>query len=195
VPPPTAAPVPSPTVAPAVASTALPAGAANAVNGTIDSVSGRTLSVATNTGTATVELNEDAQIQGEGQGTLADLQPGLSVGITAHPEGAGITATSIRIFPAALGTPRPGQFPMTGANQGNLMTNSVITSFDGATLSVASAGQTYSFAVPAGTEVLKPVPASLDALSPGTRVLAQVLPGASGSLRATTVTIVGGGRP
>ncbi len=107
----------------------------------------------------------------EGRGTLADLQPGLAVGITGKPDGANLTALSIRILPASIGTPRPGQFPMTGANQGNLMTNLVIDSFDGSSLSVTAAGQRYQFVVPPSTEVLKQVPATIGDLAPGKRVL------------------------
>jgi hypothetical protein len=123
---------------------------------------------------------------------VSDLLPGVAVGVTGKPDGSNVTAVSIRIFPAAFGTPRAGQFPMTGANQGNLMTNSVIESFDGSKLVLNAAGQRYEIGVPPGTEVLKPVPASLSALAPGTRVLAMGAPGADGALRATSINLVGG---
>jgi hypothetical protein len=80
---------------------------------------------------------------------------------------------------------------MNGANQGNLMTNSTIESFDGSKLVLNSGGQKYEIAVPGGTEVLKPVPATLGALAPGVRVLAVGTPGADGSLQATSVNIMG----
>ena len=100
----------------------------------------------------TVQIAENASIEQEGKGTTSDLLPGLGVGVTGKPDGSNVTAVSIRIFPAALGTPRPGQFPMTGANQGNLMTNSTIESFDGSQLVLNSAGQRYQIAVPPGTQ-------------------------------------------
>jgi hypothetical protein len=157
-------------------------------------VNGHTLTVTTNTGDREVDLADSTRIEKEGKGTLSDLQPGLSVGITGKPDGSNVTAVSIRIFPAAMGTPRPGQFPMTGANAGNLMTNSVIESFDGSNLTLSAAGQRYVIGVPAGTEVLKPVPAQLAELTPGTRVLA-IGPAAAGSsdgpLQATTVDVFG----
>jgi len=71
------------------------------------------------------------------------------------------------------------------------MTNSVIESFNGSTLVLNAAGQRYEIAVPAGTEVLKPVPSSVSALAPGVRVLASGAPAADGtSLRATSLNIV-----
>lgn len=188
---PTAVPPPPPTAAPAPAPK--PAAAGNTVNGSIDAVSGRTLTVTTNTGSKTVQIAENATIEQEGKGSVSDLLPGLGVGVTGKPDAAGgtVTAVSIRIFPAALGTPRPGQFPMTGANQGNLMTNSVIESFDGSKLVLNAAGQRYEIAVPPGTEVLKQVPATLSALAPGVRVLASGTPGTGDTFQASSINIVG----
>jgi Domain of unknown function (DUF5666) len=186
-------PLPAPTVAPtpAAAAAAAAAQAANTVSGTIDTVNDRMLTVTTNIGPKQVQLTEDAKIEQEGKGSPSDLLPGLGVGVTGKPDGNGVTAISIRIFPAALGTPRPGQFPMTGANQGNLMTNSVIESFDGSKLVLNAAGQRFEINVPSSTEVLKPVPATLDALVPGTRVLVAGTPAADGTLRATSINIMG----
>jgi hypothetical protein len=186
-----ATPAPSPTPAPAPATAPTQTGAPASVNGAITTVSGRTLTISTNTGSRDVQLAEDVRLEEEGKGTLADLLPGLSVGITGRPDGQNVTAVSIRIFPAALGTPRPGQFPMNGAQAGNVMTNSVIESFDGSNLSVNAAGQRFLIAVPPGTEVLKPVPATLGELVPGTRVQVTSAPTPDGSVRATSVNLVG----
>ena len=93
--------------------------------------------------------------------------------------------------PAGSGTPRPGQFPMTGANQGNLMTNSVVSTFDGSTLTVDAAGQQFSIAVTPTTQIIKPVPANLNDLAPGERVLLRTVRGPAGALRATSINIVG----
>jgi hypothetical protein len=190
---PTAAPTPAP-VAPA---TVAPAGAAaaqnpNIVSGTVDTINGRSLSVSTNTGAKPVQLAENATIEQEGRGSVSDLMPGQGVGVTGKPDANNaITAVSIRIFPAALGTPRPGQFPMNGANQGNIMTNSTIESFDGSKLVLSSGGQRFEIGVPSNTEVLKQVPANLNALAPGVRVLAAGTPGADGTLQATSISIMG----
>ncbi len=193
------APPPSPTATPAVPATTSTAVAANpgatpaapaTVGGTVDGLAGHTLTVSTSNGARQVQIADDARIEQEGRGSTADLQPGLSVGVTSRADG---TAVSIRIFPGALGTPRPGQFPLTGANQGNLMTNSVIQSFDGATLTVSAGSNRYQIRVPPEVEVLKPVPATLADLQAGKRVLAVGMPGPDGSLVATSINIVGTG--
>jgi hypothetical protein len=180
-----ASPSPSPA---AIASPSPSPAAAASVSGPIDSIAGRVLTVATNTGSRQVQVPESARIEQEGTGTVADLRPGLSVGITGRPDG---TARSIRIFPAALGTPRPGQIPMSGPEQGNIMTNAVIESFDGQTLVVSAAGSSFRIAVPPDAEVLKPIPASFADLAAGKRVIATGTPGADGTLVAGTVNLLG----
>jgi hypothetical protein len=180
-----ASPSPSPA---AIASPSPSPAAATSVSGPIDSIAGRVLTVATNTGSRQVQVPESARIEQEGAGTVADLRPGLSVGITGRPDG---TARSIRIFPAALGTPRPGQIPMAGPEQGNIMTNAVIESFDGQTLVVSAAGSSFRIAVPPEAEVLKPIPASFADLAAGKRVIATGTAGPDGTLVAGTVNLLG----
>jgi hypothetical protein len=158
------------------------------IAGPIDTINGRTLTVASNTGPKQVLVPESARIEQEGKGAIADLKAGLSVGITGRPDG---TAKSIRIFPTALGTPRPGQIPMAGPEQGNIMTNAVIDAFDGTMLTVAAAGSTYQIKVPADAEVLKPLPATFADLVAGKRVLAAGTPGPDGVLQATSVNLLG----
>jgi hypothetical protein len=180
-----ASPSPSPA---ALASPSPSPAAATSVSGPIDSIAGRELTVATNTGSRQVQVPESARIEQEGTGTVADLRPGLSVGITGRPDG---TARSIRIFPAALGTPRPGQIPMSGPEQGNIMTNAVIESFDGQTLVVSAAGSSFRIAVPPEAEVLKPIPVSFADLAAGKRVIATGTVSPDGTLVAATVNLLG----
>ena len=179
--------IPSPSPALAASPSPSPA-AAPSVTGPIDSIAGRVLTIATSTGPRQVQVPEAARIEQEGRGGLADLRPFLSVGITGQPDG---TAKSIRIFPAALGTPRPGQIPMTGPEQGNIMTNAVIESFDGRVLIVTAAGSRFQITVPPETEILKPVPASFADLEPGKRLIATGTLSADNTLVASTVNLLG----
>jgi hypothetical protein len=184
-----AAAVPSPVTAASPATLASPSpspAAASIVFGPIDAMAGRVLTVTTNTGPKQVQVPESARVEQEGKGVPADLRPGLSVAITSSPDG---TAKSIRIFAAALGTPRPGQFPMTGAQQGSLMTNAVIESFDGRMLSVAATGQRWQITVPPDTEVLRPFPATYTDLAAGKRVAAAGTLAPDGVLLASSVII------
>jgi hypothetical protein len=182
-----AAASPSPSPAAAASPSPSPA-AAPSVSGPIDSIAGRVLTIATNTGPRQVQVPESARIEQEGRGVLADLRPPLSVGITGLPDG---TAKSIRIFPAALGTPRPGQIPMTGPEQGNIMTNATIESFDGRVLMVTAAGSRFQFTVPPETEILKPFPASFADLDTGKRLIASGTLAPDGTLVASTINLLG----
>ncbi len=189
---PTPAPLATPAPTQVAAAATAVQSAVQTVSGTIDSINGRNLTVTTNTGAKQIQLAENATIEQEGKGTVSDLLPGLGVGVTGKPDSnGGLTAVSIRVFPQASGTPRSGQFQMTGANQGNVMTNSVIESFDGSKLVLNAAGQRYTIDVPSGTEVIKPVPTTLNALQQGTRVLAAGTLGSDGALRATSINIMG----
>lgn len=118
---------------------------------------------------------------------VADLRPGLFVGVTGKPDG---TAVSIRIFPAVL-SPRLSQSPMTGPQQGNIMTNAAIESFDGRILTVTAPGEKWQISVPADTEVLRPLPATFEDVAVGKRALTTGTLGPDDVLVAATVNLLG----
>ncbi|MGE3269119.1 MAG: hypothetical protein AB7P40_10250 [Chloroflexota bacterium] len=159
------------------------------LNGEVDIVEGRLITVATNTGWRKVEIPESATIRTEGKGAPTDLTPGTLVGVTGKPDG---TAVSIRIFPPGV-TPRSGQFPMNGPQAGNIMTNASITAFDGKTLTLDYDGTAATISVPPDTEILKPVPAALTDIVVGSRVQASGTVSGD-TLTARTVTILTGER-
>jgi hypothetical protein len=138
------------------------------VNGEVDIIDGHTVTVATNTGWRKVEVPDSATILSEGTGTPADLVVGAMVGVTGKQDG---TAVSIRMFPPGS-TARTGQFPMQGAQAGNVMTNAKIEAFDGSKLSLDMNGEKASITVPADTEILKAVPAAFSDITLGARVQA-----------------------
>jgi hypothetical protein len=155
------------------------------VNGEVDIVDGRTVTVATNTGWRKVDVPDGATIQTEGKGAPADLVAGALVGVTGKPDG---TAVSIRIFPSGV-SPRTGQFPMNGAQTGNIMTNAKVEGFDGKTLSLDYDGQKASITVPAETEIIKPVPAAFSDIQVGARVQANGIVNGD-TLTARSVTLL-----
>ena len=74
---------------------------------------------------------------------------------------------------------------MSGANQGNLMTNAVIDAFDGTNLMVSAANQQYRIVVPSTTNIVKQVPATLNDIAPGKRIIAVGSPATSISVLNT----------
>ncbi|MDP8923671.1 MAG: hypothetical protein M3O34_12420, partial [Chloroflexota bacterium] len=156
-----------------------------AVSGEVDSVEGRVVTVATNTGVRRVRVPESVQVSQEGVGTTADLQPGALVGVTGRPDG---TAVVVRLFPPGI-TPKPDQFPMGGAQAGNVMTNARIDAFDGRVLTLDLGGQKVMITVPPEAQVVKPIPAGFAGIQPGKRVIAVGAPNGD-VLEAQAVTIL-----
>jgi hypothetical protein len=150
----------------------------------VDAVDGRTLSVATNTGVRRVRVADNATVLIEGKGSPDDLKPGALVAITGKPDG---TALVVRFFPPGI-APKPSQFPMGGAQAGNIMTNANIVSFDGKALVVDLGGEQATITVPPEAEIVKPLPSSFTELKPGVRVTAVGTPDGD-VLVAQTVTI------
>jgi hypothetical protein len=156
------------------------------VNGEVDSVDGRLLSVVTNTGVRKVRVADNATVLIEGEGKPDDLKtPGPLVAITGKPDG---TAIVVRFFPPGI-TPKPDQFPMGGPQAGNIMTNATIDSFDGKTLIVNLSGSKATITVVPETKIVKPMPAQFADIKPSTRVLAVGTPDGD-NLNAQTVTII-----
>lgn len=174
-----ASPAASPGASPSPAAAASPN-----VSGEVDAVDGRTLTVATNTGIRTVRVADTAVILKNGVGTPADLVPGSMVGVTGKTDG---TAISIQFFPPGI-SPKPSQFPMTGAQTGNIMTNASIVSFDGSTLTVDLGGEKVTLTVPPDTRIVRPQPSTFAEIKPGLRVFAVGAPEGD-VLVAQTVTI------
>jgi hypothetical protein len=145
------APAASPGASPSPATAANPV-----VSGEVDTVDGRNVAVATNTGVRKVRVADNATVLIEGAGTAADLKPGAMVGVTGKPDG---TAVVVRLFPPGI-VPKPSQFPMGGQQTGNVMTNASIVSFDGKSLTVDLGGEKATLQVPPEAQIVKPVPSS-----------------------------------
>jgi hypothetical protein len=151
----------------------------------VDSVDGRIVSVSTTTGVRRVRVADNATILIEDKGSNDDLKPGVLVGITGKPDG---TAVVVRLFPPGI-VPKPSQFPMGGAQQGNIMTNASIVSFDGKALVVDLGGDRQTITVTPESQVVKPVPSTFAEIKPGVRITA--LGTQEGDvLAASTVTII-----
>jgi hypothetical protein len=182
----TAPPPKAPAAASPVASPS-PAAVSPVANGEVDKVDGRNVTIVTNLGPRRVEIPTSATVLIEGDGTTGDLKNGVLVGITGRPDG---TALVVRIFPPGV-SPKPDQFPMGGAQAGNIMTNARIDAFDGSTLTVDLGGSKQPIKWVNGTsKVVKPLPSKFEDIQPGKRILAAGTPSADGGLVAQTVTII-----
>lgn len=146
--------------------------------------------VATPTGPVVVELAPDTIYERDSTGSLADVQPGQVVGVTGRPEGSGLTAVEIHVFPALM-TVRQAQTPMSGANAGNLMTNARVDSLADGVLTLNLADQFIPINVAPDTSVTRPAPVDASEVQQDTRIGASGPVGPDGVLRARVVWISG----
>ena len=133
-----------------------------------------------------------AVIEREALGTVADLRPGLLVGVTARANASNqLVASQVRVFPAVLQTVRAGQFPMTGAQSGNLMTNGTIESVSASEVVVDYSGEKARFQIPATCDIVKSVPAVFSDIRETYRVTVTGDRNSAGVILARTVNILG----
>jgi hypothetical protein len=171
--------------------TAQAQGEVRVVGGTVVELANGRATLSTNTGPIAVQLSEDTRYEKLGRGSLSDLQPNQWVAVTGRPEGNGQVAVVIRVFPVLQATvpPRLNQ-PMTGPDEGNLMTNATIESFEGGRLTVRVAGQRLSIDTSADTQVFRPEPATAADVTEGGRIVAMGAIGGDGALQAVLVNVL-----
>jgi hypothetical protein len=156
----------------------------------VDLIDGRA-TLSTNTGPATIQVNENTRYERQGTGTLSDIQPNQYVAVTGRPTGDGQVALLVRVFPVLQATvPARVNSPMDGPNTGNLMTNAIVESFANNRLTVRAAGESVSINTAPDTEVQRPEPASAADLIEGRRLVALGILGPDGVLQAALVNLL-----
>ncbi|MCX6021215.1 MAG: hypothetical protein NTZ05_05710, partial [Chloroflexi bacterium] len=107
--------------------------------------------------------------------TLADLQPGQYVAITAklQPDG-GLLASIVNVFPPEMANTAPGQRPMAG---GNLMTNATIEKADGRNFTATFPGGSAKIQLTPDAELTKLAVMTKADLKEGVTVTAQIANG------------------
>src|SRR4051794_21905568 len=156
--------------------------------GPVVELAGGQATVATPTGAMTVQFSPETRFEMDSAGTLADVQPGQVVGVTGRPEGDGLAAVEIHVFPTLLNI-RQAQTPMSGANAGNVMTNARVQSFEDGVLTLNLADQLVPINTSAATAVTHPVPVGVDSVPDGGRIAASGPVGPDGVLQARIVWI------
>src|SRR6185312_12897294 len=102
------------------------------VVGMIEAVDGSTLTVKTRQGEVKIHVTSDATVFGVEKRTMADIKPGLFVGVGAVPLPDGSQkAVRVQIFPPGE-NPNPGFRSWEGAPQGTMTNANVDTSVESA---------------------------------------------------------------
>jgi hypothetical protein len=164
------------------------------LRGAIESVDGQTLMVKGRDGaTMTMKLADGVPIRGIEKKSVADVQQGGFVGITAMPLPDGTQkAVEIHIFPEAMRGTGEGHRPwdlMPNSTMTNGNIDSAVASVDGKELVLKYKDGEKKFVIPANIEVVMFVPGSMADLKPGEKVfvVAKKLP--DGTLDPQFITV------
>jgi hypothetical protein len=164
------------------------------IRGTIASLAGQTLSVATRQGTRVdVTLNEPLSVAAVKRFELSDIGSGTYVGIATRTGSDGVMrALEVLVFPEAMRGAGEGHYPWD-LEPGSMMTNGTVTGTvqgrSGRELSLAFKGANNTIVVPPEAPVVTFIPAERADLKPGVPVFLIATTGADGKLAASRVTV------
>jgi hypothetical protein len=174
-------------------STAALAGPPATLRGTIAAISGGALTIKTRTGeTEAVRLSPKTQIVAAVRASVADLKPNTFVGVAAAPEGDGMKALEVHIFPESMRGTGEGFRPFDLA-PGSTMTNGAaelkIGGVEGDKLTVTYKGGAQTIRLPRETPIVALAPGDRADLKPGAGAIARGVRSADGVFEAGSVIV------
>ncbi len=161
------------------------------IRGVVTAFDGKTIAVKARDGSALeVALPETLAVSGTKAITLADLKPGMSLGVTTIKRADGqIVAIDIRPIPA---TARLGLSPFD-LQPDSTMTNAIldghVVSMTGTELTLNYSEGTVKVLVPAGTPMSQAIPGNRSDIKPGETVFIVARPAADGKLTAARIQV------
>lgn len=173
-----------------------------AVNGTVESWDGKTLTLKTAAGNVSFGVPADAPVMTRKPGKLGDIAPNTFLGTTTVPRDGRLEAIEVHVFPESMRGAGEGHYPWQG-EPGSMMTNGNVTAVtNGSVASIAEGGVmkveykdgdkgkgTKDVYVPKDVQVTFIGQVGVAALKPGIRVGGQVRQNADGSAQATRLNI------
>ena len=144
-------------------------------------------------GDTRVELAKNGTVAWRRMLKVADLKPGMPLGVTAvnGPEGK-LLAREIQVFPGAA-APNPGHRPMADAEPGQTMTNASISATvaasKGGELTVSYPDGAKQVIVPDDALIYTPVDGERSLLRPGSPVTMQATKTPDGRLTTSRVQV------
>ncbi len=174
----------------AVAQTAPP----SRIRGTIDALTGQTLSVTTRDGSKVeIMLNDPLTVSTVKPLTLDDIKQGTYVGIASKTGADGkAEALEVLVFPEAMRGAGEGHYGWD-LQPGSMMTNAnvsaVVAGKTGRDLTLSYKDGTQQIAVPPNTPIVTIAPAARSDLKPGAGVMFGATKNADGKLTASRVTV------
>jgi hypothetical protein len=167
-----------------------------AVRATIEAVADdrASLSVRTRSGeAATIRLKPATSVTLVVPATLADVKPGLFIGVAALPgEGGAQNALEVHIFPEAMRGVGEGFRPFD-LEPGSTMTNgdveARVDSVDGPKLTMTYKGGQQTIVVGKSTPIVALAPGARDDLKAGAAIVARGVKAADGAYEATRILV------
>jgi hypothetical protein len=144
------------------------------VRGTLDQVSGNTLTIKARNGTpTTVQLKDSAPVIATVKGSMSDIQENSFVGITAMPQPDGtIKAVEVHVFAEPLRGIGEGHYPwdlMPNSSMTNAAVTQQVKKADGNTLMLKYKDGEKTIVVPSDATVVNLIPGDRGDLKPGAR--------------------------
>jgi hypothetical protein len=167
-----------------------------AVRATIDAVAddGASLSVRTRSGeAATVRLTPSTSVTLVVPAALADIKPGLFIGVAALPGAEGVqNALEVHIFPEAMRGTGEGFRPFDLA-PASTMTNGAVEAridrVEGPQLTVTYKGGQQTIVIDKSTPIVAFAPGARADLKPGAAIVARAAKAADGAYEATRILV------
>ena len=161
------------------------------IRGVVTAFDGKTIAVKARDGSALeVAVPETLAVSGTKAITLADLKPGMSLGVTTVKRADGqIVAIDIRPIPA---TARMG-LSTFDLQPDSTMTNAIldaqVVSMSGTELTLNYSDGTVKVLVPAGTPMSQSIPGNRSDIKPGETVFIVARPAPDGKLTAARIQV------
>ena len=179
-----------PGAAPAVPAAGAPARA----NGIIEKVEGSNLIVKTAMGDRMVTLSADATVIAVVKARLADIKPGVFVGVGATPLPDGSQqAIRVMLFPESMRGVgegfRPWDRPNTTMTNGTVDAEGGSASVDGQVLKLKYKGGEQKIVIRPDASILALVPGDKADLKAGANIMVSGTPGAGGAIQTNRVTV------
>ena len=162
------------------------------VVGTIERLDGKDMVVKTARSNETVRIAPAATVFALVKASLADIRPGVFVGVGAMPQPDGSQrAIRVVIFPESMRGLGEGHRPWDrpGTTMTNATVETAVTDVDGQVLTVRYTGGEKKIVVRPDALVTTYVAADAADLKPGARVTVTGAPGAGGELEARRIVI------
>jgi hypothetical protein len=163
------------------------------LRGAIASVTGDALTMTSRSGeTVTVRLSPKTRLVAVVPASVADLKPDSFIGVAAVPDGDGLKALEVHIFPEAMRGTGEGFRPFDLA-PGSTMTNGALQArvggVDGDRLTVTYKGGSQTVRLPKDTPIVAFAPGDRADLKPGAAAIARGPKGSDGAIDAAAVLV------